>query len=501
MPAITVKTKSGGAASESPLASRIGADILGKGGNAVDAAVAVSYAITVALPHLGGIGGDFYAMIAEPNGSIRVVNGSGPSPAGLKRNLVIGNGYSKMPDTGGLSITIPGLVDSTWLMSRELGTLEWKELIDPSIIMASGGFPAPKTLVDSVNNLASTLGKYKGTWKVYSYITERGMTVKFKGLAKLLSMIAEDHRVFYEGEPADKLVEAVNSNEGVFDPEDLASYRAYITEPIAIEYEDWTVWEMPPNTQGITTLHILKLLEDAPTEIESSTINRLLQAYRIAYYIRDNYIGDPDYMQYKPVELLKDPFLNRVEQEASNYALDRSGDTTFLITVDREGRIVLGIQSLFHHFGSLVTEPHYQIPLNSRAACFTLKPGVPNTVGPRKLPLHTLSTVLMEGKDRIIGFGLSAGHYRPQFHAQIAKRIMDGGEDAVDALQAPRLAWAPWTNKIIVDMELASKLQGLQGYEVTTGRTGVGSIVEVYNGDIRLATDRRGEGVPSAARP
>ncbi|MCE4606997.1 MAG: gamma-glutamyltransferase [Desulfurococcales archaeon] len=501
MPAVTIKTKNGGAASESPLASKIGADLLGKGGNAVDAAVAVSYAITVTLPHLGGIGGDFYAMVIEPGRSVRVINGSGPSPAGLKREVLVDKVYGKMPETGGLSVTTPGLVDSTWLLWREFGTLEWNELIAPSTHMALEGFPAPATLVNSITKLTEKLGRCNGTWRTYHDITTPGMTVKFNGLAKLLSMIEEDHRVFYEGDPAGKIVEAVNECGGVFSPDDLASYRAYITEPVSLRYGDWTIWEMPPNTQGLTTLLILKLLESTPPRIDQSTINKLLQAYRIAYYIRDNYIGEPDYMQHKPMELLQDSFITKAIQEAACQRKTKGKDTTFFITADNEGRIVLGIQSLFHHFGSLVTEPHYQIPLNSRAACFTLKPGVPNTVGPRKLPLHTLSTVLIEGRDRIIGYGLSAGHYRPQFHAQIAKRIIEGGEDVVEALQAPRLAWVPWTNKIIVDEELVSKLEGLQGYEVITGRTGVGSIVEVYNGEIRLATDRRGEGIPIVARP
>jgi len=501
MPAITIKTKNGGAASESPLASRIGADILGKGGNAVDAAVAVSYAITVTLPHLGGIGGDFYAMVAEPDGYLKVINGSGPSPEGLDREMLVDKGYDEMPETGGLSVTVPGLVDSTWLLWRELGTLEWKELIAPSTQMASEGFPTPSTLVNSITKLKEKLGKCGGTWRTYHNITTPGMTVKFSGLAKLLSMVEEDHRIFYEGDPAEKIVKTVNECGGVFTPDDLASYRAYITEPISMRYREWTIWEMPPNTQGLTTLHILKLLESTPPIIDHSTINKLLQAYRIAYYIRDNYIGDPDYMQHKPMELLQDSFICKAIQEAAGQKESAGKDTTFFITADKEGRIVLGIQSLFHHFGSLVTEPHYQIPLNARAACFTLKPGVPNTVGPRKLPLHTLSTVLMEERDRVIGYGLSAGHYRPQFHAQIAKRIIEGGEDPVEALQAPRLAWTPWTNKITVDGGLVPKLKSLQGYEVATGRTGVGSVVEVYNGDIRLATDRRGEGIPIAARP
>ncbi|MCE4601290.1 MAG: gamma-glutamyltransferase, partial [Desulfurococcales archaeon] len=306
-----------------------------------------------------------------------------------------------------------------------------------------------------------------------------------------------DHRFFYEGDPADRVSETVKRWGGLLSPEDMAGYHASLMEPVEMDYHGWKILEMPPNTQGVTTLLILRLLEQSEPP---HSIRELVDAYALAYHVRDNYLGDPRYMTQSPAQLLSTGFINRLVREEDTWRSTPSGsDTTFLAAVDSQGTIALGIQSLFHHFGSMITEPHYQVTLHSRASCFTLKRGVPNTLGPRKLPLHTLSTVILEHESSIVGYGLSAGHYRPQFHSQIAEKIARLGMDPLEAFNGPRLAWVPWTNKIIVDPGQGETVNSRE-YRVIEGRTGVGGVIHYYDGVARIASDTRGEGLAMAVR-
>jgi gamma-glutamyltranspeptidase/glutathione hydrolase len=496
MPGVIVETKHGGAVSENPLATKIGVDVLEAGGNAVDALVAMSYAITVTLPHLGGIGGDFYGFIRKPNGELFIVNGSGPSPSAIIPRYLESLGYKRVPERGGLSITVPGLVDGTWLLWSREGTLDWRELLTPSIDLAENGFPLPYTLASAVKKYSRELRKYDDTWNLYRGLVEPGATVRFPGLARLLREISLDHRYFYEGDPAERISEAARRWGGVLSPKDMAGYRAYIVEPLEMIYHGWRILEMPPNTQGVTTLFILKLLEDGKSP---HNIRRLVEVYEKAYNVRDNYVGDPRYMTYTPSQLLSQEFIDKLASEATRLEPCGGSDTTFLAAVDAHGMIALGIQSLFHHFGSMVTEPYYQVTLHSRASCFTLKKGVPNTLGPNKLPLHTLSTVFLERSGETVGYGLSAGHYRPQFHSQIAEKIARLNKDPVEAFNSPRLAWVPWTNKLIVE---PGHLEGtgFDGYIVEEAKNGVGGVVHYRNGTARIASDVRGEGLAMAVR-
>jgi len=179
------------------------------------------------------------------------------------------------------------------------------------------------------------------------------------------------------------------------------------------------------------------------------------------------------------------------------------GDTTFFTVVDSEGYMLLGIQSLFYPFGSGLTEPRYQVTLNARASCFTLREGVPNTLGPGKRPLNTLSAVILEDPsgERVIGLGLSGGHLRPQMHALLVTSIIDYGMDIEEAINHPRGAWIPGTKRIVVDRGMATSLRVPEGFEVVEGRVGVASAAEIEKRTARLSTDWRGDGLPAVALP
>ncbi|MET1101815.1 MAG: gamma-glutamyltransferase family protein [Pyrodictiaceae archaeon] len=492
-------TITGGVVSEEPLASMAGARILEKEGNAVDAAVATSLALAVVTPHLGGIGGDFFALVRTPEGEVYFVNGSGYAPSRLTRELVREKGYTSMPSRGPLSITVPGMVDALYTLWRRWGSLEWATLVEPAEALARNGFPAPPSLVKAIKSNLEVISRDPGSKQTYLElgIEEPGDPVVFPGLAELLGMVKEDPRSFYEGEPAERIEEYVSSLGGVLSKGDMKLYHASEDTPLSIEYHGWRVYEMPPNTQGITTLHMLMLLEDK--KLPKNTLLRLrhlLQAAKKAYAVRDKYIGDPRFMRLKSKELLSKEVLENISWEPQ--PMGGGEDTTFFAVVDREGVIVAGIQSLFYPFGSAITEPKYQVTLNNRAQGFTLKEGYPNTLAPLKKPLHTLSAVIMENSSHVIALGLSGGHLRPQLHALLITSIIDHGMDVGEAISAPRAVWQPGSNRIIVDKGFADKITPPEGYELVEGRTGVASAIDVRldKGTRVLATDPRGDGYP-----
>lgn len=509
VPLAFLYTSTGGVASEEPLASSIGASILDRGGNAVDAAIATSLALSVLVPHLGGIGGDYFALIAMPEGEVYFVNGSGHSPARLTKSLLAEKGLDRVPSTGPLSPVVPGIIDALHLLWKRFGSLEWSELVEPAERLAREGFPAPPSLVSAISSNASLLSRDRGSKETYleQDIREPGQPVAFPGLASLLSMVKEDPRSFYSDEPAEAIEEYLSSIGGVLSKGDMRSYHAYSDEPVSIGYRGWKITEMPPNTQGITTLHILSLLEeeDLPRD-PLERLPQLLSAAIPAYRARDEYIGDPRYMRVKARELLSKEFIEALRREKTT-ALETVGgsaDTTFYVAIDREGIVVAGIQSLFNPFGSGVTEPKFQITLNSRAQSFTLRENHPNTLLPYKRPLHTLSAVIATPpeEDRVYALGLSGGHLRPQLHALLLTSIIDHGMGLVEAISAPRAVWLPGSCQVIVDKGFESKVSRIAPHcSIKAGRTGVaaGLTLNRATGVALLATDSRGDGLPVAS--
>ncbi|MEM3646352.1 MAG: gamma-glutamyltransferase, partial [Candidatus Bathyarchaeia archaeon] len=233
-------------------------------GNAVDATVSIGFSLSVVLPHLSGLGGDFFALIMDPNGRVHFLNGSGYAPRRLTLDFMRKLGFSSMPSHGVYSISVPGMVDGLHKLWRRFGSLEWGRLILPAIKIAHG-FPATKSLCEALSNLKDELMKDRGSRETY-LVGDRapceGDVISFKGLAEALEIVKSDPRSFYEGEIAESIVDYVNSLVGVLELEDFKRYSGEFGDPLSIEYRGKKVYEMPPNTQGVTTLHILKLLED-----------------------------------------------------------------------------------------------------------------------------------------------------------------------------------------------------------------------------------------------
>ncbi len=495
-------------ASEHPLASLIGVRVLEAGGNAVDAAVAVSFALAVLQPHLGGIGGDFFALVRTVDGRVRFVNGSCGAPSKLTIDFLEKRGLSRIPERGPLSINPPGMVDGLHLLWRIGGSMEWRRLVEPAMMLARKGFPASHGLAAAIEANRRLLERDDGSRATYLSISGPGHHVRFNGLASLLELVASDPRAFYEGEVARAIEEYVTSRGGLVLANDLKACRAVEDKPLSVEYDGCRVYEMPPNTQGVSTLHGLLLAEELGlASIEPGSrrwVEAMLRIFNAVYWARDSLLGDPRYMPIPVEELLSDSVLEelrrRLELPRLGAAVSGGGDTTYFAVADREGNVVSAIQSLFHHFGSGLTEPRFQVTLNSRASGFIVARGHPNSPAPGKRPLHTLSAVIAECTERVTAIGLSGGHYRPQLHLQLLVRILGRGEEVGEVIEAPRFIWEPWTDRLVAEQGVNAFVPGFR-VEVRRypSRLGVAAAVVVEGNGVRRAyTDVRGDGLAAA---
>ena len=494
-------------ASEHPLASLIGSRVIERG-NAVDAAVSTSLTLSVTLPHLGGLGGDFFALIKDPEGKVFFVDGAGFSPKALSRELMLEKGFRNMPSHGPLAITVPGIVDGLRVMWERFGSLEWADLVMEVERVAREGFPVSGSLASSVELLRSSLSRDEGS--AYTYLKtpiSEGSVVRFPGLSRALQLIAEDPRSFYEGDIAERISTYIRKAGGVIEPDDFRVFKASLGEPLKGSYRGRAVYEMPPPTQGVTTLHILKLLEQIdllrfrPESRER--VETLLKAAIPSYRARDSYVTNPDHMEVSVEELLSKEFIRRLREEFNGASPDSlgcvggGGDTTFFAVADKEGFLVAGIQSLFYPFGSYVTEPHYGITLNSRASSFSLDPRHVNRLEPRKRTMHTLSAVIIEDGERELVLGLSGGHYRPLLHAQILTNIIDYSMPVQEAIEHPRFIWEVGTRKVVMEEGLEPSIKGFNvSIRKYPSRLGVAAAVEVKAGVRSGYCDIRGDGLP-----
>jgi len=493
--------------SEHPLASVVGAMILRSGGNAVDAAVAVSFSLSVLQPHLSGLGGDYFALIyVRDSNKVYFINGSGYAPRGVSIDFMKDLGFKEMPLRSPYSITIPGMVDALHSMWRRFGTLEWGELLKPSIKLAREGFPQYPSLVNAVRDNYELLMSDEGSRKTYlSSDTGVGNLIKFPNMGDALEAVAEDYRNFYEGEVAESIVNYLRGKGAPIDLTDFKEYRSRWGDVLRINYRGYDVYETPPNTQGVTTLHILKIMNELNISslgpLSRERVCLFLRIFKAAYSVRDRYVGDPNYVR---VDLLGDDVLQELfklfnEQSLTtcNYLRHLNGDTTYYVVIDRDGNVVSGIQSIFHHFGSGITEPRYGVTLNNRGSSFTLDPTHVNALAPRKLPLHTLSTVMVfkDGELRWV-LGTSGGHFRPQIHVELLTNLIDYGMDPQSSVELQRFIWDLGSGLVAEEGVDAGEIPGLNvRYVSYPSRLGVASILEIRDGVRVGASDIRGDGL------
>ena len=453
-----VMSKNGIVAAESPLAAAAGARILASGGNAVDAAITTNAMMGVVEPMMNGIGGDLFAIVYDAKANkLYGLNASGWAPKGLTIDYLGKQGLKEMPQKGINAVTVPGTVEGWQKLADRFGRKKLSEDLAAAIATARGGFPVPELTSAYWAGGVDLLRSNEAASKVYlpgDRAPKAGEVFKNEDLAWSLEQIAEHGRdAYYKGEIARKILAAEKMHAGPMVEEDLSRFQAEWVEPISTTYRDWTVYELPPNGQGLAALEMLNILETTPLgqkgyEFGSAkALHLMIEAKKLAYADLRRYIGDPR-VQKLPVERLlsKEWAASRARLidegkascDTSAGEMGAGSDTTYLSVVDRDGNMVSLIQSNYDLFGSGIVAPGTGFILHNRGGLFVLDAQSPNALAGRKRPLHTIIPAFAQKGDTRMAFGIMGGWNQSQAHAQFLVDVADFKMNLQAALEAPR---------------------------------------------------------------
>ncbi len=448
-------------ATSQPLAAQAGLDVLKRGGNAIDAAVATAAALNVVEPMSTGIGGDMYsiAWIAKDKKLVGL-NGSGRSSRHATLKHFTDKGYKKIPLYSADAVTVPGAFDGWVSLHEKYGKLPLKEVLRDAIRYAEKGFPVSEIIASgwrghvrfkSDPDFANTYLIKEGN----EYRTPRiGEIFKQPDFAKTLRILAEGGSdAFYKGEIAKKIAQCLKEKGSLIDEVDLANHKSLWVEPVSTNFKGYDVWELPPNGQGITALQMLNILEayDLKSMGHNSPeyLHLYLEAKKYAFADRDTYIADPTIQELPIKTLISKEYATKIRKRiemhrASKHpksVLAESHDTVYLTTADSEGNVVSFINSIFHGFGSHVVVPGTGICLQNRGALFSLDPNHLNKVEPNKLPFHTIIPGFVTKKgEPYMSFGVMGGDFQPQGHTQVLLNHILFGMNPQEMGEAPRIA-------------------------------------------------------------
>ena len=454
-----VVTKFGIVSTPQFLASQAGAHILEAGGNAVDAAIAANAVMGVVQPYVNGIGGDLFMLYYEAKtGKLYGLNSSGWTPKALTIDYLKSKGVTKIDPIGVETIDIPGAVAGWDAMHTRFGTLPFPQLLAPAIYYAQNGFPLAERNARYwiAKSLLNQPG-YKETYVVWPTAPKPGDLFRNPALASSLRQIAAHGRdAFYNGPMTETMVKFLDAHGGTHTLEDFRDFQPEWVEPVSTTYRGWTVYELPPNGQGIAALSMLNIMEHFPMgqygHNSVDALHVMIEAKKLAYADMYKYVGDPRFTQIPVKELIsKDLAAQRAKLIDMNKAasqvvpsdvsaeLNKHGNSTiYLSTIDKDGNIVSLIQSNYAGYGTGFVAPGLGFSFHDRGAGFQLTPGLPNSLAGHKRPLHTIIPAFMEKGDMHIGFGIMGGWNQAQAHAQFVANIVDYGMNVQAALEAPR---------------------------------------------------------------
>jgi gamma-glutamyltranspeptidase / glutathione hydrolase len=452
-----VITREGIVASEQPLASQAGAQILARGGSAADAAIAANAVVGVVEPMMNGMGGDLFVMDWDAKtGHLAGLNASGWAPEKLTPALLRQKGFTEMPELGIYTVTVPGVVRGWWALHQKFGRLPWSEIFQPAIYLAKNGFPVaewdaaywnavkPKLERDAnARNVDLINGEPPGVGKIF----------RNPQYAQALTLVAEKGPdAFYTGPIAKAIIETSDRLQGVLTAQDLRGYTPQWVQPISTTYRGWTVYEMPPNSQGMAALEMLNIMDCFPLDKDSfdsaQSFHLKIEAQKLAYTDLRRYVGDPRFAQIPVGGIISKQYAAEraklINMDHANCHAEPGNpakygrDTMYLTAVDSHGDIVSLIQSLYSGFGSGIVVDHYGFALQNRGALFVLDPHSPDVLAPHKRPFHTIIPAFMQKGNLHIGFGIMGGFNQAQAHAQFVSDIADYGMNIQQALEAPR---------------------------------------------------------------
>ncbi len=488
-----VISQQGIAATSQVLASQTGAQILARGGSAVDAAIAANAVLGVTEPMMTGLGGDLFVMYWDAkSGKLTGLNASGPAPRALSPAFLAQHDIKSMPQGGIHSVTVPGAVEGWYRMHQRFGKLPWKDLFHDAIVYAEQGFPVYEGVDElwmdpPIVSALEANAESKHVFLPAGKGPRTGELFKNPGMAHAFRLVAEQGPdAFYKGAIATAILKTSEHLGGTMTAQDLASYSSEWVEPLSIDYRGWRVYELPPNGQGMAALEMLNIMETSPASplgaFSAPEIHKRIEAMKLAYSDIHANVADPRTHDTPVAQLLSKEYArkrageidpNRANCEAK--AGEPVGsNTTYLTVVDKDGNIASWIQSIYSAFGSKVTVEGMGFALQNRGASFNLDPKHPNVLAGGKRPFHTIIPAFMEKGDEHIGFGIMGGAVQPMAHAQFVSNYVDYGMSLQEALEAPRFfkSGAPGCDVFIESRVPEQTLQQLseRGHEIRIGR-------------------------------
>lgn len=514
-----VTSKSGMAATSHPTSTLVAVDILRAGGNAMDAAVAACAVQSVVEAGSTGIGGDCFALFC-PSGLDTVIayNGSGRSPLAATCDWYESQGIDAIPRQSPHAVTVPGAVEAWSRLIKDHGRMALSDVLAPAIELARNGYPiAPRVAYDlrSQTKLLLADPTTRSTFLRGDEAPDVGEIQRQPKLASLLESIGkEGPSAFYAGEVASDMVDYLRGLGGLHTLEDFAAAAGEYVTPISAEYHGNTVYECPPNGQGIVALMILKILSRRKLSGDPLSVDNLFveaEATRLAYAARDQFVADMGLSEVPVDFLLSDRLADELAAKidpkkaagvpAPLDAFEHK-DTVYIAVVDKDRNVASFINSIFHSYGAGLMSPKHGVLLHNRAQSFSLKKGHPNAIAPRKRPMHTIipGMVARDGKAQM-AFGVMGGHYQAMGHAHLLSKVFNFGLDLQTAIDLPRLFPLPGMACVEMEEELRARCGDefvRRGLTVQAPERPIGGAQAIWidwnNGTLVGASDHRKDG-------
>lgn len=452
-----VMTDKGIVATSQTLASQAGAQVLARGGSAVDAAIAANAMLGLVEPMMDGIGGDLFVLYYEAKtGKLYGYNGSGRAGKNVSIEALKKLGHSTMPDKGIHTVTVPGAVEGWGALHKKFGKLPWRDLFAPAIQTAKNGFPVTEIIQ---SDWAASEGSLRGDENARRVFLPGGKApgvgdvFRNPELAKAYAILADGGvESYYKGPIAQAILATSKRLGGLLTAEDLASHQGEWVEPISTTYRGWKVYELPPNGQGIGALMMLNLFEpfalSGMDPLSAQALHLKIEAQKLAYHDLRQYVGDPRFVKVPVAGLLDKRYaaarakLMKADRASCDFEFGDpgkvSGNTIYLATIDKEGNIASWIQSISDIWGSNVVVDGLGFHLHDRGSGFRFDEKHANALAPGKRPFHTIIPGFMQKGDENIGFGIMRGLNQSQAHAQFVSWIADHGANLQGAIELPR---------------------------------------------------------------
>ncbi|AUR13258.1 gamma-glutamyltransferase family protein [Phaeobacter inhibens] len=508
-----VFAENGLCATSHPLAAGVAIDILKRGGNAMDAAIAGAVLLGICEPQMTGIGGDCFVLYSRPGAGIQAMNGSGRAAAAADAAGLRANGLATIPLTSAHAVTIPGAVDAFCTLSDAEGRLGLDTILAPAIHYAEAGVPvAPRVAFDWQSDAETLQGRARDHYLFNGTPPKIGQMFRAPGQAEVLRRIAKGGRdAFYTGEIAEDLITTLQALGGVHSAEDFAKTQANLTLPVSGSYQDIDLVEHPPNGQGATAILMLNILKHfdmaGMNPVGAERVHIEAEAAKLAYDARNRFIADADHTNRLDHMLAPDTAARLAELINPKRAMAAAAqvseavhkDTIYITVVDKDRMAVSLIYSIFHGFGSGIASDKFGILLQNRGAGFTLEEGHPNMLAGGKRPMHTIIPgMLRKEGDVTMPFGVMGGAYQPNGHARFVSNLTDFRMDPQAAIDMPRAFADGGQLKVergysdAVRQELAD-----MGHNVTIPETAIGGAqaVQIHSsGILEGASDARKDG-------